>query len=219
MEEMDRGTDTTPHRVLSRLAGLVTIASSVFVILGNEPVVEDFFGTSDETLRLQYLLAAADDWDRANTMFAVAGVAIAVGFVLWAVAIHLGRAARTSRRVAAVGATSATLGALAWVAVCYRRATGQPAEVAAGTSGWWLLAWALLVMLAVGLVGWTLRRAGMHVRGWVIIVLAVIFVPIGTILPLVVPFPVALAGLIILVTPSSRWESGVSTTTTDPLMP
>jgi hypothetical protein len=153
------------------------------------------------------------------TMFAVAGVVVAVGFALWAVAIHLGGADRTSRRVAGVGATSAALGALAWVFVSYGRATRPPAEIAGGYgSGWWLLAWALLVMLAVGLVGWILLRADMRGRGWVIIVAAVIFVPVGTILPLVVPFPVALSGLIILVTPSSRWGSSV-TITTDPLMP
>src|ERR671910_434194 len=162
VQEMSRGIDTRPHRGLSRLTGLVMIASLAFVILGDEPVVRDFFGTSNETIRLQYLLDAADDWDRANTMYALAGVVIAVGFVLWAIAIHLGRADRTSRRVVAVGATSATLGALAWVAVCYWRATGPPAEVAADSSGWWLLAWAPLVMLGVGLVGWTFHRAGMN---------------------------------------------------------
>jgi hypothetical protein len=73
-------------------------------------------------------------------------------------------------------------------------------------------------MLAVGLVGWILLRADMRGRGWVIIVAAVIFLPVGWVLPLVVPFPVALTGLIILVTPSSRWRSGV-TMSTDPLMP
>lgn len=73
-------------------------------------------------------------------------------------------------------------------------------------------------MLAVGLVGWILLRADMRGRGWVIIVAAAIFVLVGTILPLVVPFPVALTGLIVLVTPSSRWRSGV-TVTTDPLTP
>ncbi len=111
-----------------------------------------------------------------------------------------------------MGATSATLGALTWVFVCYGRATQPPAEVAAGSSGWWLLAWALPVMLAVGLVGWTLLQAGMRVRGWVIIVVAALFVPVGTILPLVVPFPVALTGLIILVTPPSRWEPSATDT-------
>jgi hypothetical protein len=106
------------------------------------------------------------------------------------------------------------------VFVSYGRATRPPAEVAAGYgSVWSLLAWALLVMVAVGLVGWILLRADMRARGWVIIVAAVIFVPVGTILPLVVPFPVALTGLIILVTPPSRWESKINVTSTDPLMP
>jgi hypothetical protein len=144
---------------------------------------------------------------------------VAVGFALWAVGVHLGRADRTSRRIADVGATSAALGALAWVFVSYGRATRPPAEVAAGDgSEWGLLAWAPLLMLAVGLVGWILLRTDMRGRGWVIIVAAVIFLPVGWVLPLVVPFPVALTGLIILVNPSSRWRSGV-TMSTDPLMP
>jgi hypothetical protein len=58
VEEVGRGTDTGPHRVLSRLAGLVMMASVVFLIVGNKPVIADFFGTSDEELRLQYLLDA-----------------------------------------------------------------------------------------------------------------------------------------------------------------
>jgi hypothetical protein len=218
-EEADRTPLTTPHRVVARLAGLVMMASVVFVIVGDKPVIRDFFGTSDQELRLQYLLDAPDDWDFAMTMYAVAGVVVAVGFALWAVGVHLGGADRTSRRIADVGATSAALGALAWAFVSYGRATRPPAEVAAGDgSEWGLLAWAPLVMLAVGLVGWILLRTDMRGRGWVIIVAAVIFLPVGWVLPLVVPFPVALTGLIILVTPSSRWRSGV-TMSTDPLMP
>ena len=151
--------DTTPHQVLSRLAGLAMLTSLVFVILGNAPVIADFFGSNDEELRVQYLLDAPDEWDRANAMWAIAGVMTAVGFVLWAVAIHLGRASRTSKRVATLGAVSATFGAIAWVSVCVWRAIGPPADVAAGVSGLVLLAWALSVMLAVGLVGWMLRRA------------------------------------------------------------
>ena len=218
-EEADRTPLTTPHRVVARLAGLVMMASVVFVIVGDKPVIRDFFGTSDQELRLQYLLDAPDDWDFAMTMYAVAGVVVAVGFALWAAGVHLGGADRTSRRVTDVGATSAALGALAWVFVSYGRATRPPAEVVAGGgSEWGLLAWAPLVMLAVGLVGWILLRADMRGRGWVIIVAAGIFVPVGWVLPLVVPFPVALTGLILLMTPSSRWGSDV-TMTTDPLMP
>ena len=52
---------------------------------------------------------------RVNAMWATAGVMTAVAFVLWAVAIHLGRADRKSQRLATIGAISATLGAIAWV--------------------------------------------------------------------------------------------------------
>jgi len=208
---------TTPHQVLSRLAGLAMIASVVFVILGNEPVVQDFFDQSlNDEQRLEILLDAGDEWDRANTMWAIAGIMTAVGFALWAVAIHLGRADRTAKRVATVGAISATLGAVAWVSVSVWRAAGPPAEVAADVRGSLLLAWALPVMVAVGLVGWTFRRAEMRLRGWVLIVMAVLFVPIGTILPATVVFPVALTGLILLLTPSRRWESRLAITKTDP---
>jgi hypothetical protein len=71
-------------------------------------------------------------------------------------------------------------------------------------------------MLAVGLVGWMLRRADMRVRGWVVIVAAVLFVPIGYILPATVVFPVALTELILLLTATRRWESSVTITTNDP---
>jgi hypothetical protein len=54
--------------LVRRLAGLVMIASFAFVVVGDETVISDFFGTHDEALRLQYLLDAADDWDRAMTM-------------------------------------------------------------------------------------------------------------------------------------------------------
>jgi hypothetical protein len=202
----------TPYPFIARLAGLVMIAPVVFLIFGNKPVIADFFGSDDEELRVQYLLEAPDDWDWAMTMYAVAGVLVAIGFALWAIAVHLGGADRTPKRVADVGATSATFGALIWMFVCYGRSTRPPTEVAAGTSGWWLLAWALPVMLAVGLVGWAFLRAGMPARGWVIIVVAVLFVPVGTILPLVVPFPAAITGLIILVTPPSRWEPSATDT-------
>ncbi|HET9202052.1 MAG TPA: hypothetical protein VFP67_02795 [Acidimicrobiia bacterium] len=216
-QETAHAADTTPHQVLSRLAGLAMTATVVFVILGNEPVVQDFFDQSlNEEQRLQILLDAGDEWDRANTMWAIAGIMTAVGFALWAVAIHLGRADRTAKRVATVGAISATLGAVAWVYVCVWRAAGPPAEVAAGVSGLVLLAWALLVMVAVGMVGWTLRRAEMRLRGWVLIVIGVLFVPIGTILPATVVFPVALTGLILLLTPSRQWESRLTITRTDP---
>ena len=209
--------DTTPHQLLLRLAGLVMITSLVFVILGRPPVTQDFFDQSiDEAARLQILLNAADEWDRVNTMWAIAGVMTAVGFVLWAVAIHLGHADPKSKRLATLGAISATLGAIAWVSVCVWRAIGPPADVAAGVSGVPLFAWALLGMLAVGPVGWMLRRAGMRVRGWVVIVIAVLFVPIGTILPATVVFPVALTGLILLLTPTRRWESTHTITTNDP---
>jgi hypothetical protein len=216
VQEGSRAPVTTPHPVIARLAGLVMMVSIVILIVGNKPVIADFFGTNDEELRLQYLLDAPDDWDWAMTMYAVMGVVVAVGFALWAVAVHLGGAERTSRRIAGVGAISAALGALAWAFLCYGRATRPPAEVAAGDAEWSLLAWAPLVMVAVGLVGWMLLRADMRARGWVIIVAAVIFVPIGIILPLGVAFPVALTGLIILVTSPSRWRSNVTIASTDP---
>jgi hypothetical protein len=216
VQEGSRAPVIAPHPGVARVAGLVMVASVVFLIVGDRPVIANFFGTSDEELRVQYLLDAPDDWDWAMTMYAVMGVVVAVGFALWAVAVHLGGADRTSRRIADVGATSAALGALAWVIVCYLRATRPPAEVAAGDAEWSLLAWAPLVMVAVGLVGWMLLRADMRARGWVIIVAAVIFVPIGIILPLGVAFPVALTGLIILVTSPSRWRSNVTIASTDP---
>ena len=218
MHESDRSPRAIPPGILRRLAGLVMIASVVFVILGDEPVIQDFFGTDDKELRLQYLRDAPDDWDRAMTMYAVAGVLVAGGFALWAGAVHLARSDRTLRRVAVVGAISALLGALAWVSVCYGRATRPPAEVAdSHIPLLWGLAWPLLSMLATALVGWLLLRAHMRVRGWAIIVAAVIFVPIGFILPLVVPFPVALTGLIIMLARSSR--PGSSVTSPEPLMP
>jgi hypothetical protein len=218
VHEAGRPPHATAPGILRRLAGLVMIASVVFVILGDEPVIEDFFGTDDEELRLQYLLDAPDDWDRAMTMYAVAGLLVAGGFALWAGAVHLARSDRTLRRVAGVGAISALLGALSWVSVCYGRATRPPAEVAANHIALlWGLTWPLLSMLATALVGWTLLRAHLRVRGWAIIVAAVIFVPIGFILPLVVPFPVALTGLIIMLTRSSRWEPRV--TSPEPLVP
>jgi hypothetical protein len=219
VHEASRPPHATASGILRRLAGLVMIASVVFVILGDEPVIEDFFGTDDEELRLQYLLDAPDDWDRAMTMYAVAGLLVAGGFALWAGAVHFARSDRTLRRVAGVGAISALLGALTWVSVCYGRATRPPAEVADNSAivPLWGLTWPLLSMLATALVGWTLLRAHMRARGWTIIVAAGIFVPIGFILPLVVPFPVALTGLIIMLTRSSRWEPSV--TSLEPLTP
>jgi hypothetical protein len=219
MDEAGRTPRATPPGILRRLAGLVMIASVVFVILGDEPVIEDFFGTQDEKLRLQYLLDAPDDWDRAMTMYAISGVVVALGFALWAGAVHLAGSDRTLKRAADVGGVSALLGALAWVSVCYGRATRPPAEVADNPDilQLWGLAWPLLAMLATALVGWILLRAHMRVRGWAIIVAAVIFVPIGIILPLAVPFPVALTGLIIMVARSSRRAPSV--TSPEPLMP
>jgi hypothetical protein len=195
------------------------IASFVFVIVGDETVISDFFGTNDEALRLQYLLDAADDWDRAMTMYAIAGVLVAGGFALWAGAVHLARADRMWRRVASVGAIGAALGALAWGVVCYRRATWPPAEVAHNPDSLlpWALAFPLLSMLATALIGWTLLRTHMRVRGWVIIVASALFVPIGIILPLLVPLPVALTGVIITAAPSSRQEPSVASP--EPLMP
>jgi hypothetical protein len=205
--------------LVRRFAGLVMVASFMFVIVGDETVVSDFFGTDDEALRLQYLLDSADDWDRAMTMYAIAGVLVAGGFALWAGAVHLARAERRWRRVASIGAIGAALGAFAWGAVCYRRATWPPAEVADNPDMLlpWALAWPLLSMLATALIGWTLLRADMRVRGWVIIVAAALFVPIGTILPLLVPLPVALTGVIITAARSSRPEPSV--TSPEPLMP
>jgi hypothetical protein len=55
----------------------------------------------------------------------------------------------------------------------------------------------------------------MRARGWVTIVVAVLFIPIGYILPVTVIFPVTLTGLIILFTPSSRWESSVMVTASE----
>jgi hypothetical protein len=164
VQEGSRAPVIAPHPGVARVAGLIMVASVVFLIVGDRPVIANFFGTSDEELRVQYLLDAPDDWDWAMTMYAVMGVVVAVGFALWAVAVHLGSADRTSRRIADVGATSAALGALAWVIVCYLRATRPPAEVAAGDAEWSLLAWAPLVMVAVGLVGWMLHRADMRAR-------------------------------------------------------
>jgi hypothetical protein len=68
-------------------------------------------------------------------------------------------------------------------------------------------------MLAVGLVGWLFRRANMAARGWVTIVVAVLFIPIGYILPVAVVFPLTLTGLMILLTASSRWQAGDTATT------
>jgi hypothetical protein len=129
------------------------------------------------------------------------------------VAVHKGPANRTSKRLATLGAISAIVGSLSWIAVCVWRASAPPADVAAGPGSVFLAAWALFVMLAVGLVGWLFRRANMTVRGWVTIVVAVLFIPIGYILPVAVVFPLTLTGLMILLTASSRWQAGDTATT------
>jgi hypothetical protein len=203
----------SPHPVVSRLSGVALVMSIVFATLGNAPVVQDFYDQSiTEELRLQYLLDSPEEWDRAHTLWAAIGVMTAIGFVLWAVAIHLGRADRTSRRLATLGAISAVIGSLSWISICIWKVSAPPVDVAAGQESVFpLLAWALFAMLAVGLVGWTLRRAEMRARGWVTIVVAVLFIPIGYILPVAVIFPITLTGLIIVFTPSRRWESGVMT--------
>ncbi|MGH8949182.1 MAG: hypothetical protein ACRDXF_10030 [Acidimicrobiia bacterium] len=206
----------SPHPVVSRLAGVAMIMSILFATLGNAPVVQDFFDqTITEELRLQYLLDAAEEWDRANTMWALIGVMTIIGFLLWAVAIRLGRADRTSRLLATLGAISAVVGSLSWIAVCVWRMSAPPVDVAAGPGSVFLAAWALFVGLAVGLVGWLLRRANMGARSWVTIVVAALFIPIGYILPVAVIFPVTLTGLIILFTRSSRWESSVRVTASE----
>lgn len=205
----------SPHRVLSVFAGVALIMSIVFATLGNVPVVQDFYDQSiTEELRLQYLLDSPEEWDLAHMMWALVGVVTAIGFMLWAVAIHLGRADRTSRRLATLSAVSAIVGSLSWIAVCVWRASAAPVDVAAGGNPLPLLAWTLLVMLAVGLVGWLFRRADMGARGWAILVVSALFIPIGYILPVAVIFPVTLTGLIILFTPLSRWESRVEATST-----
>ena len=207
----------SPHPVVSRLAGAALVMSIVFATLGNAPVVQDFYDQSiTEELRLQYLLDSPEEWDRAHTLWAAIGVMTAIGFLLWAVAIHLGRADRTSRRFATVGAISAVIGSLSWISICVWKVSAPPVNVAAGQESVFpLLAWALFAMLAVGLVGWAFRRAEMRARGWVTIVVAVLFIPIGYILPVAVIFPVTLTGLIILFTPSSRWESRVMVTASE----
>jgi hypothetical protein len=207
-EEAGAVASISPHPILSRLAGVALITSIVFAIFGNAPVVQDFFDQSiTEELRLQYLLDAPGEWDRAQTMWALIGVMTAIGFALWAVAVHNGPSNRTSKRLATLSAISAIVGSLSWIAVCVWRASAPPADVAAGPESVFLAVWAVFVMVAVGLVGWTFRRANMPRRGWVTIIVAALFIPIGYILPVAVVFPVTLTGLIILLTPSSRWES------------
>ncbi len=204
---------TAPHLGLARIAGLTMIASAVFVIVGDDPVIQDVFGTSDKELKLQYILAEPDAWDRANTMFAIAAAIVALGFVVWAAAVHLGRSDSFSSRIAASGAGLALVGSLAWVYVSYARATHSPADVAQDQNiVWWGSLFAVLVAAAVASVGLLYLRSGMRTRGWALTAFAVIFVPVGLVLPLVVPFSVALTGAVVLATRPTQRESLPPTT-------
>jgi len=62
VQEGSRAPVIAPDPGVARLAGLAMVASVVFLIVGDRPVIADFFGTSDEELRVQYLLDAPDDW-------------------------------------------------------------------------------------------------------------------------------------------------------------
>jgi hypothetical protein len=207
---------TAPNLGLARIAGLTMIASAVFVIVGDDPVIQDVFGTSDKELKLQYILAEPDAWDRAMTMYAIAAAVVALGFVLWAAAVKLGRSDTSACRIAALGAGLATIGGLTWVYVSYARATHPPEDVAQDQNiVWWASAFAVLVAAAIALIGLLFLGSDMRKRGWALIVVAVVFVPVGLILPLLVPFAAALTGVIILATTSTHWESTLNSAVAD----
>jgi hypothetical protein len=196
-----------PNTALTRAAGVVMVLGLVFLIIGADPVVNDFAGTDSADEKLQILLASPDAWDHAMTWFAIAALPIAIGFALWALAVQRGDATTRSVRVATGGAVAAIVGSAAWIALCYARATRDPVDVARDQNiGWWSSAFEPLVMLAVGLLGFLLLRAGMTKRGWTVIGIAVLFTVVGLILPLVIPIVVAAAGLLLVLTRTTSWS-------------
>jgi len=198
---------TEPNPVLARVAGLVMILGLVFLIVGNDPVVDDVFGTSDVDERLQAIVVAPDAWDRAWLWFAISVVPVALGFIVWAVAVARGESAATSVRLAVAGAAASVAGSLIWVFVCYARATDPPEEVAEDPNiAWWTSAFVPLVMLGLVLLGIVLRRVGMNKRGWTVVVIAVVSVPICLILPLLVPIVIAIVGVLLVATRSTDWD-------------
>lgn len=205
-EARDHGEMTTPNPALARAAGLVMVVGVVFLILGSDPVVDDVFGTSDVDARLRAIEASPDAWDRAWSWFALAIIPIAVGFMLWAAAVRLGGSERRSTMLADVGAAASFVGSLIWIYLCYARATHAPADVAADPNiTWWTPMFVPLVILALLLLGVVARRAGLVKRGWAIVALAVVAVPICLVLPLLVPIVVTLAGIAVALTRSDSW--------------
>jgi hypothetical protein len=90
--------------------------------------------------------------------------------------------------------------------VCYARATHPPEEVAADpNTTWWTSAFVPLVMLGLVLLAIVLRRVGMNKRGWAVVVIAAVSVPICLILPLLVPIVIAVVGVLLVATRSSDW--------------
>ena len=201
-----------PDPLLVRVSGVVMMLSLLFLIVGGDPVVDDFAGTSDAEEKLRVLLASPDAWDRAMMWFAIAAVPIAIGFVLWAIAIHRGGSQPQFTRIATGAAVAAIVGSLAWIVLCYARATGDPVDVASNQDiGWWSSLYEPLVMIAIGLLGFLYRQAGMSRRGWTLMGLSIPSTVIALILPLVVPIFVAAVGLLLVMTRSARWAPTLST--------
>jgi hypothetical protein len=197
-------TATSP--MLARVAGFVMMLGLVFLILGDDPVVDDVFGTTDVDERLQAILAAPDAWDRAWLWFAIAVIPVALGFIVWAVAVAAGDSSSSSGRLAVVGAVSAVVGCALWVYVCYARASHDPADVANDPNiSWWTNLFVPFVMASVVLLGVVVRRVGMVKRGWVIVALAAVSVPLCILLPLVVPIVMAVVGAVLVLTRRSDW--------------
>jgi hypothetical protein len=197
---------TTTGSVLARVAGFVMILGFVFLTIGDDPVVADVFGTSDVDVRLQAILAAPEAWDRAWLWSAIALITGALGFIVWAVAVAVGNSSRSSVRLGALGAVAAVAGCLIFDYLCYARAAHDPAEVAKDPDiVWWTTLFVPLVMAALALLGVVLRRVGMVKRGWVIIAIAAVSVPVCIVLPLLVPIVIAVVGAVLVLTRQSDW--------------
>lgn len=199
---------SVPNPLLARAAGFTMVLGFVFLVIGNDPVVDEVFGTTDSDVRFEAIVASPDAWDRAWLWFGIAVIPAAVGLVMWAVAVGIGNSTSQSTKLAAVGAAAALAGALLWIYVCYGRATHAPEDIAADPNiAWWTGAFAPLMTLAVILLGIVLRRMGMTKRGWAVVVLGVVATPICFILPLLVPIVTAIVGAVLVLTRPSDWAT------------